>query len=226
MNSGTKACLEGVLREFFDDQDLYIEEWYQYGGYENTFRIHSSINVSIQQGKGLALILDDLKRASQALSSVIHGFSLDGGLYIAAMIHEHSHETILASMNDFKNLIFPIYPEIGGAYPFRLVGKDGRVAWKSGNSLVHSSESVLTAYVDSETITFEAKVSSEYEYDELIMCVDGSKVLEFGECSGEIDWFEYTHAFSSGGEHKVEWKFVKNGSANEGNDCCWISNIR
>jgi RHS repeat-associated protein len=50
--------------------------------------------------------------------------------------------------------------------------------------------------------------------------IDG--VLQSGRISGEVAWQEKSYPVSGSGSHSLKWRYVKDGSINEGDDCGWV----
>jgi len=73
------------------------------------------------------------------------------------------------------------------------------------------------------TVRFWAKISSEGSYDFLEFYIDG--VLPSGRISGEVDWFEQTHALAAG-VHQLRWRYTKDGSASSGADAAWVDQLQ
>lgn len=75
--------------------------------------------------------------------------------------------------------------------------------------------------LNSGSVSFYKKVSSESGWDYLRFFIDG---VEQGNWSGEVDWsFESFDIIN--GQHVFEWKYSKDGSVSNGNDCAWIDDI-
>lgn len=114
---------------------------------------------------------------------------------------------------------------------------DGDAGWLTTTSTVNqgSYSAVNDSVDDSETtsliieldilnsgsVSFYKKVSSEENWDYLRFFIDG---VEQGSWSGEVDWsfesFDVTN-----GQHVFEWQYSKDGSVSDGNDCAWIDDI-
>ena len=95
--------------------------------------------------------------------------------------------------------------------------------WESTNKN-HSSMSNKTYTIEAkkdQKLTFDWRVSSESNYDKLIVTINGSTILEkSGDDSGT---FEYT--FTNDGTYTMVVKYSKDSSESRGEDKCWISNI-
>ncbi len=71
------------------------------------------------------------------------------------------------------------------------------------------------------TVRFYWKVSSEGGYDYLEFYIDGS--LQ-DRISGTEDWHLMAYALSLG-SHTLEWRYVKDYSVSEGDDCGWVDKV-
>jgi len=71
------------------------------------------------------------------------------------------------------------------------------------------------------TVSFYWKVSSESGYDFLKFYIDGS--LQ-DSIDGFEDWQQMTYTLSTD-SHTLEWRYVKDESANSGNDCGWVDQV-
>lgn len=70
-------------------------------------------------------------------------------------------------------------------------------------------------------VGFWKKVSSEPGGDKLQFLIDGIVV---GNWSGSLDWSYQSYPVDPG-EHTLEWRYAKNGSFAQGEDCAWIDDI-
>ncbi len=75
---------------------------------------------------------------------------------------------------------------------------------------------------DGSDLSFYAKVSSEKDFDKLVVEVDGSAVLEI---SGDVDWKQYSIPFAAGA-HDIAVTYTKDGSVSSGDDTAWIDYIQ
>ena len=96
--------------------------------------------------------------------------------------------------------------------------------WTSTNTGTHSSTSQGSYTLEATeggVLTFDWSVSSENNYDWLIITIDGTQILKkSGSNSGS-----YTHTFSTAGTHTLVVKYTKDGSASSGSDKGSIYNI-
>ena len=70
-------------------------------------------------------------------------------------------------------------------------------------------------------VSFWRKVSSEPGGDKLLFLVDGVVV---GSWSGNKDWSCQSYPIDPG-QHLLEWRYTKNESVSQGEDCAWIDDI-
>ncbi len=71
-------------------------------------------------------------------------------------------------------------------------------------------------------VRFYWKVSSESGYDHLEFYIDG--VLQ-DRISGSADWHQMKYTITASGLHTLEWRYVKDDSVSEGNDCGWVDKL-
>jgi len=71
-------------------------------------------------------------------------------------------------------------------------------------------------------LTFDWKVSSEFNFDFLTLCINGNCVEQI---SGNVDWTEITVPVGAGLQTLV-WRYSKDRSVTGGADTGWIDNIR
>ena len=98
-------------------------------------------------------------------------------------------------------------------------------AWTSTNAGVSNStsqNSYTLEATEGSVLTFDWSVSSETNYDWLIVTLDGTQILKkSGNDSGS-----YTHTFTTAGTHTLVVKYTKDGSRNSGSDKGGIYNIK
>ena len=70
-------------------------------------------------------------------------------------------------------------------------------------------------------VRFWKKVSSEQGGDKLQFLLDGVVV---GSWSGNIEWSSQSYPVDPG-QHILEWRYAKNESVSQGEDCAWIDDI-
>jgi len=73
------------------------------------------------------------------------------------------------------------------------------------------------------TIRFWWKVSSEAYYDWLEFRVDG---VQQDSISGEVDWTETSYAVTGTGNHTLKWRYAKDGSGSDGEDCAYVDYVQ
>lgn len=99
---------------------------------------------------------------------------------------------------------------------------DGSFSLKSGDIDDGQTSSVkISALFSDGTLSFDARVSSE-------SCCDFLRVYLNGELKLTVlngDWL-YHQLVLSDGEHEIEWRYSKDGSASSGDDAAYIDNIK
>ena len=96
---------------------------------------------------------------------------------------------------------------------------DGDGAARSGAIGDDGATTLATTVHGKGTLSFRWRTSSEDYYDWLRLRIDGNEVASI---SGERAWEEFTHTIATGGSHTVEWRYDKDGSVSNGEDCGWI----
>ncbi len=101
-------------------------------------------------------------------------------------------------------------------------GEGGR--WARSGAVGDGQRTSLFAAVEGDgTLSFSWRVSSEEGYDALVLLVDG---VEKARVSGETDWEPVERKVSGTGPHTVEWRYLKDGSVSDGEDCAWVDGVR
>ena len=112
------------------------------------------------------------------------------------------------------------------AYPWASASVDGRNAAKSGNTGVANSTSTMALAQNmqaGETLSFEWKVYSEANYDKLGFYVNGTL---YGDLiSGNTDWEEVTFTAPSADAYTFEWRYTKDSSLDNGDDCGYVDDV-
>jgi len=99
----------------------------------------------------------------------------------------------------------------------------GQFAARSGvitNS--QSSSLILSNYFRAGNGSFDYRVSSEQGFDFLNFYVDGVGLLQ--PWSGEAGWASYAFPLTAG-NHKLEWRYVKDASLSAGQDAAFVDNV-
>ena len=128
---------------------------------------------------------------------------------------------------NFETGSFASYPwEMIGSQPWTIVSSDvyeGTYCAKSGNigNNQYTAMQVTMNVIESGTISFHYKVSSESGWDFLEFYIDATKK---GSWSGSIGWTEASYAVDAG-LHTFEWKYEKDSYSSAGSDCGWIDLI-
>ena len=115
----------------------------------------------------------------------------------------------------------------GGGLSFNT---DGDAPWfidadgtaRSGAVGDDRSSSLRTSVEGAGRLSFSWRTSSEDGYDRLCLFVDGA---EAASVSGETDWADVAADIDGGGRHAVEWRYGKDGSVANGEDCGWLRDV-
>ncbi|MCH7556097.1 MAG: hypothetical protein IIB56_01425 [Planctomycetes bacterium] len=97
---------------------------------------------------------------------------------------------------------------------------DGDAA-QSGGISDNQESWMQTTVSGAGTVSFYWKVSSEANYDYLEFYIDGE--LQ-DRISGTVDWQQIMYALSLG-SHTLEWRYVKDYSVSERDDCGWVDKM-
>ncbi len=95
-------------------------------------------------------------------------------------------------------------------------------AAKSGDISDDQESWMQTMVSGAGMVRFYWKVSSEGGYDYLEFYIDD--VLQ-DRISGSADWHQMTYTITASGLHTLEWRYVKDYSISEGNDCGWVDQL-
>ena len=100
---------------------------------------------------------------------------------------------------------------------------DGVNSMKSGD-IDHEQNTIMeyTETTDAGVFSYFMKLDTESGYDFINFYIDGS--IEEEELSGSSDWSEYSYDINAG-SHTFKWKYEKNGSVSNGEDCAWVDYI-
>ncbi|MBR4658210.1 MAG: dockerin type I repeat-containing protein [Clostridia bacterium] len=113
------------------------------------------------------------------------------------------------------------------SYPWTVVMIDGRAAAKSGGAGVSNVVSTLRLVLDmeaGETLSFEWKASCEgSNWDKGVFYVNGSQTA--GPITGQTDWTAVTYTAPSNGTYTFEWRYTKDSSVNNYDDCVYVDNV-
>ena len=99
-------------------------------------------------------------------------------------------------------------------------------SWKSGKITDNQSTWIETTVSGPGSFTFDWKVSSEANYDELRFFVTSESVMPVQSISGERDWQTYGSGEFPSGKITVQWEYRKDSSQSAGDDCGWIRNFK
>ncbi|MCP4453254.1 MAG: hypothetical protein GY809_17475 [Planctomycetes bacterium] len=110
-----------------------------------------------------------------------------------------------------------------GWFSQTAVSYDGSDAAQSRDIWADQVSSMQTTVSGAGTVSFYRKISSEW-WDVLRFYIDGD--LQ-GELRGEIteNWHQVSYVIADPGLHALEWRYIKDGSLNLGDDCAWIDRL-
>lgn len=96
-------------------------------------------------------------------------------------------------------------------------------AARSGGISDSQNTILQTSFTGAGTLSFWWKVSSEDYYDKLRVILDGTEKSYISGTWG--DWEQYTLEVTGDGLHTVQWKYDKDGSCSNGEDCGWVDDV-
>lgn len=95
----------------------------------------------------------------------------------------------------------------------------------SGNAGFDSTTSTLTGYANTKAyqiVSFEYKVSSQQNSDELVFSINGEEKLT---ASGNQNWQTFSCIIPGHGEATLTWDYIKDASGASGDDKAYIRNV-
>ena len=98
---------------------------------------------------------------------------------------------------------------------------DGTGSWWSGYTNTNSDLSITLNVTEASPISYFRKVSSESGYDFFSFAIDGTTMEEL---SGEVGWAQSSFDVTPG-THTFRFRYSKDYSNANGDDCAWIDNI-
>ena len=99
---------------------------------------------------------------------------------------------------------------------------DGDGTARSGGIGDGQATTLKTVVQGKGTISFRWRTSSEGNFDWLRLRVDGNEITRI---SGSREWEDFSHVVDADSSHTVEWRYDKDGSVSEGEDCGWIDDV-
>lgn len=116
---------------------------------------------------------------------------------------------------------------------------NGRVAWTLDSMESHSGHfSVRSGAIEDgqltqlclevimpmrDSVSYWVKTSTEERHDKMTFLVDGRAFTP--EAWGIGDWRQRTHVIAAG-RHTLCWRYAKDGSGRQGDDCVWLDDIQ
>lgn len=155
-------------------------------------------------------------------------FSVTGNLICDPMSISKTFNFRIGKIREsFESISFRVFPWINiSPIPWKITQinqYDGTYSARSGE-ISHNSSTTLairTHYYNADSIRFYYKVSSEPNYDFLIVKVNGTEAFRK---SGETTWLRKAIAVPAG-YNKIEWIYKKDQSVSGGTDCALIDLI-
>jgi hypothetical protein len=126
------------------------------------------------------------------------------------------------AINPAKNLTFHTSGDAEWFVDMETFHSEGGSA-RSGGISHEQNDSLTTLVSGPGTISFFWKVSSETSYDKLQLYVDGECVVD--DFSGDRGWEECSYWVGGAGTHSIEWRYSKDGSVSDGQDCGWVDDV-
>lgn len=142
-------------------------------------------------------------------------------------IYEPVSITIGGSMEDFESNSFNSFNWQNGDNPWYITTENayaGQYSARSKNNLSNYGVSALQIsmnVIETSTISYFRKVSSESSYDFFNFKIDGS---EEESLSGDVEWGMFSKEVTPG-THVFTFEYQKDMSQSHGSDCAWIDNI-
>lgn len=143
--------------------------------------------------------------------------------------------TIMAGQMYFTN--YYLFDFLGDQFPVVLTHSDPNYGFvkayddrdcaKSNNGGIHSTtaEMVLDVTIPIESsLSFNARVSSEQDYDKAYFSIDGTVQEQLNGISGEGIWYAYDFTLPAG-SHTLRWYYVKDVSVDYNDDCFYVTDI-
>ena len=150
--------------------------------------------------------------------------NLSAGNYTA---YQSYYLPIGLQMEDWETGEFNQYEwTFGGAASWNITNSgayEGIYCTTSG-SITHNQSSLMSInlnVLNSDSISFYYKVSSESSFDYLRFFIDENEQEKW---SGEEGWARAAYAVNEG-EHSFTWAYTKDGSANSGSDKAWVDYV-
>ena len=105
--------------------------------------------------------------------------------------------------------------------PRGIFGRKHQGSWWSGYTNTNSDLSITLNVTEASPISYFRKVSSESGYDFFSFAIDGTTMEEL---SGEVGWAQSSFDVTPG-THTFRFRYSKDYSNANGDDCAWIDNI-
>ena len=126
--------------------------------------------------------------------------------------------------NGFAGLPYVAQPGSGAAWRIDTATSLDGFALRSG-AINHYGISAIeiTGVPGGQTVSWQARVSSQPTSDSLRFYVDGVEVTGL-RMSGSVEWTQRSHLLSSG-LHTLRWAYTKDGGITSGADAAWLDSL-
>lgn len=157
-------------------------------------------------------------------SAIEFAFEYSAGAY---QLIEPVFQKVGTTVEDFETANFSSYAWQINNDPWTITNTapfEGLYCAKSGQ-IGHEGRSVLQIALNvlvADDLTFYKKVSSEQGYDSLAFYID---FILIDAWTGEVPWSQESYSISAG-LHTFSWKYRKDGSTVDGQDCAWVDKIK
>jgi|GEM_PF-2369086 len=181
---------------------------------------------SVESGEEIG-VLPAVTRPGYAFAGWYSG--LENGIRVTEDTIVTVNATLYARWKDAATVLEEIRAEIGGyGCGMSVSGNapwvyDYEIGCLTSGDISDYQESVFEMTVSGPgRISFDWKVLSELNYDELMVSVDGTVVSSI---SGTTSWDDVDYWISGSGNHVVRWIYRKDSSLSRGDDCGFLKNI-
>lgn len=153
--SESKWALETILRAYFSDPALTVEEWWEYGGVPYSFRVLTE-NAEAQQALRFKNVIELIKRQSQQWEGLWAGFSCRGVTYRGALGTDDTRLTGWAAVYRY----LPAGTTVDGITGTRALT---RLLLQAGSGSTSAVSAVLGDCFTSATFTVSAALPLTFE---------------------------------------------------------------
>lgn len=207
----------------------------------------SPSELTLEAGQDFSYLIESISpEATFTVSSLPAGLTFDGLRTISGRLNTPGNESfnLTARANGREErltvtlrIASPVGPSVElTSLPWDREGEriwfgqsavtfDGIDAAQSGPISDSQSSTMSITVTGPDRLSFQWKVSSEEEFDELAFLFDGEVFGPVAPISGEQDWTPVNVAIPAG-THRLSWRYSKDGSVSEGEDAGWLDDFR